>query len=225
MNNPYLDLIAQERAKISVLRTRIAEIEGRISLLESLVPDEFDDALTRAMVDARAKAAAVKESQDFSRSHDAYQERLQIPVSEEVPQSMRAGNGADEVGQQALPVDLSQQYRAPGRRLPPSTLKLLAYLGQAPRSRDEMLQFLEGVGAPSNLGALSTFVYGYKKHFGFVDTDREGNTLLTERGASYVREHFAEIETPASAVTDAGVDSQQAGRLPESEGTDPEGGY
>lgn len=232
MDNPYAALIAQERDKIAALRLRIAAIEDRIRVLESLVPDELDDALTRAILEARAKAEARAAQDDLPAESDSpvvepIAEELKLPSSEKKPPVFILPNDVKVPEQLKTPeasVGSRWQFKMPSRRLPLSTLLLLDFLSGAPKSREEMLGFMRKNSFESNSGALSTFVYNYRKHFGFVDVDHAGNTFLTDRGAQYLREHASEMETPTPAATDAGVDSQQADGLPKPEGTEPGGG-
>lgn len=224
MDNLYLQLIADEQAKISALRQRIQECEERIRVLRSLVPrDELDDALTK-MVSARGPFAGggelvpvkTPETEPAADGPEAGA-AASTGVSEGDTESKPAGGEADH----GVLAD-GDGYKTPTRKLPTSALRMLAFVSE-PRTRAQMKEFAAGSDNPLSPSALSTFVWTYRTQYGFVVVDGDGSVQITDRGREYLREHYKQ-ETPEPVAADSGVVSTQVADLALTGGNNREGG-
>lgn len=224
MDNPYLQLIADEQAKISALRHRIQECEERIRVLRSLVPrDELDDALTK-MVSARGGIAGGGElitlgSYETKPTADASRVEAAASVS---PTDVDGDSApvSSEAGKHPMPE--GEVYKSPTRKLPTSALRMLAFVSE-PRTRAQMKEFAAASDHQMSPSALSTFVWTYRTQYGFVAADATGSVQITDRGREYLREHYKQ-ETPESVAADSEVVSTQVADLALPEGEDREGG-
>lgn len=216
MDNPYLQLIADEEAKVAALHQRIAECEERIRVLKLLVPrDELDDALSRMLNVSRTSTNSHAEEPSASEKSmgtlNAVVASVQLDARGPSPSPSNAAGTSGAT------------YKDPSRKLPPAALRLLAFLDVA-RTREEMDAFTKDAGHAMSKSALSTFVWTYRTQYGFVKTDEQGKVVLNERGRQYLSQHHT-TETLEPAGTDARVGSTQVSSLPQLEGNEREGGF
>jgi hypothetical protein len=182
--NELLDL---ERRKLDLLRTKIAEQERRVKLLETIDVDALLERelglRTGADQDSVAAPSAPK-----ARALDA-----------------KRASGGSEDHMTDSPVR-GWQPRLP-RRVPPTWIRVLRFLGQDGKSYDEVIAFIEANGLSLTPGAARTQLMNYRKEFGFIENPRKGFYKATERALAFLNEQ----EGKGAAVADSSAfDGQPA---------------
>jgi hypothetical protein len=176
MNTPLDTLLAGERAKIELLRTKIRECEQRIATLQAMQSDDdLDAALTRRL---QGGAAADPVTQVVA-PH---------PILTNGPR-----NEAIEVPAKAKTGDF------PKKALNGSTLKLLRFADGTDKSIDEFLVFASQNGISKERQGMRAFLHQYKATYGLLRSDRAGHFRLSDSGAAYLEAIKPRKGEPSSA--------------------------
>lgn len=161
--NEILDL---ERRKLSLLRTKVADQERRVKVLETLLDDPLDALLERELthpVEPQTPTQAASEPVAEEDAHVTQQD--QAPV-------------AQLFNWNALP-------RNP-RRVPPIWVQLLRYIGAEGKTYDDVKRFIQERELRISEGAVRTQLMNYRKEFGFVESPKKGFYKATERALSFI---------------------------------------
>ena len=162
--NIHLDiLLAGERAKIDLLRSKIRESEQRIATLQAMQgDDDLDAAIAR-----RLQGVAVEPSPGAAAGN-------QKPLVEMI-------DGRDQAE-----VAVKKDAVAPKKALNATTLQLLRFSAGGDKSIDDFLAFADQHGITKDRQGMRAFLHQYKATYGLLTSDRAGYFRLSESGAAYL---------------------------------------
>lgn len=161
MDPTYDTLIANEHAKIAVLKAKIEECERRIAVFQSMrTDDDFDLALTRKV--EGSTSASIK---------DPIAPTPQAPIAP-VATEVRS--------------DSKNLEGFPRKALSGKTLRMLRFAGEAEKSIDEFLQFATEQGVTDSRQRVRALLHQYKSIYKLLESDRDGYFRLSDLGASYL---------------------------------------
>ena len=174
MNTTIEGFVADERAKIDLLRSKIQECEKRIAAFQTLkVDDDLDAALAR-------------------RLHGAMPGGLQVVVGTPAVTRLSAN------GHIGAPTP-AKAGTAPKKALNAATRQLLRFADGGDRSIDEFLTFAEQNGISKDRQSMRAFLHQYKTTYGLLSSARAGYFRLNESGIAYLRS----IDQPKGVATSA----------------------
>lgn len=179
MTNPILE---RERKKLEWLRAKLAEQERWVSELERRERDPLDDLFEREVTTAATLVPDALMSEPVE---------VQTPGHE--PASMREH---DVVAAPApMPTGPWADWTRPVRRLPPSWLAILKFIGDRVATAEEVRSFIEKEGLLSWDTVRAGLMY-YRRDFGLLESPKRGQYRLTKKGLDAVT--VTENESPAS---------------------------
>ena len=167
MNSLYADLIAKERAKIEVLRTKIDACEKRIAVLQSMDGDDDLDKLLEKQVGQSAEKQPTE---------DLFADGKLGTSLEDATQS----NMVESEGQTVPPMEF------PRRALDPKTLKILRFASTTDKSIGDFYAFVNSNGILWERRRIKSFLNLYKSRYGLLESDRKGFFRLSAHGVSYL---------------------------------------
>lgn len=176
MNTSLDNIIANEQAKIELLRAKIKECEHRIATLRSMLSgdDDLDAALSK-----KVEGTTQFEQPRMTAERPATQAPVLTPI--------------------ATPDVESLSDAFPKKTLSDTTVKMLKFAGNTDKSIDQFLDFSKRSGINKSRQGIRAFLHQYKTAYKLLTSDRDGYFRLSDLGASYL----ASIGSSDGGITSA----------------------
>ena len=175
MNTPLDMLIANEQAKIELLRDKIKMCEQRVAMLRSMQSgdDDLDAALAKKV------------------GGSAHPERPSSDPESQVAQQAPTAVAGPDVS--------SMSGAFPKKTLNKNTLRMLRFSGTTDKSIDQFVDFASSNGIDKDRQGIRAFLHQYKTAYKLLTSDRDGYFRLSDLGIAYL----ASIDAPAGGATSA----------------------
>ena len=186
----YAKAIENERAKIALLRAKIAECEKRIVALSAM---QHDDDLDRLLTRSLEGASGAPEASTEKPRHEMRIIQSHAPKQESAP-----SDGAQS-------------------KIRPRTRALLAFIGKEGKTLGEIEQYAKSQGWELTRDRIRTFAHNYRTTYGYLSSERPGFVRLTDDGETFVGS--MQSETPSVGAEGVSGSTQAAVEAdPSSEG-------
>lgn len=199
-------LLELERKKLTLLRNKLEEQARLVKTLEAAEDDPYDALLEREL----AAAEAAEKTNEKQAVHADVQTPARAAILEAAKMAATAASEAAAIHAGLRPSNVllassSVAWQRVPRRIPPTWVALLRFIGRDGKSYDDVVGFINHNSLPVTPGAARTQLMNYRKEFGFVDNPRKGFYQATEKALAFINAQEGESPT----VGDGGASKTQ----------------